>query len=86
MYLSLAEFTSNLSVESELNESSLLQNFRRVISKGPCRRRVLEHKHLNTFVSICVQTYQHAPFIRQCLDGILMQEVDFEFEILLGRR
>lgn len=35
-------------------------------------------------VSVIVVTYQHINFIRQCLDGILMQEVDFEYEILLG--
>lgn len=35
-------------------------------------------------VSICVQTYQHVDYIKQCLDGILMQQTDFEFEILIG--
>jgi len=35
-------------------------------------------------VSVCITTYQHAPFIRQCLDGVLMQETAFPFEILLG--
>lgn len=35
-------------------------------------------------VSVCVQTYEHAPFIRACLEGILMQKVDFKYEILLG--
>ncbi len=35
-------------------------------------------------VSVCVQTYQHANYIRECLDGILMQKTDFPFEILLG--
>lgn len=38
----------------------------------------------NPMVSVCVQTYQHAPYIRECLDSILMQETDFPFEILLG--
>lgn len=35
-------------------------------------------------VSVFVQTYQHAFFIKECLDSILMQEVSFPFEILLG--
>ena len=35
-------------------------------------------------VSVQVLTYQHANFIRDCLDGILMQETDFPVEILIG--
>lgn len=38
----------------------------------------------DVLVSVCVQTYQHAPFIRECLDGILMQKTDFGVEVLLG--
>lgn len=34
-------------------------------------------------VSICCITYNHAPYIRQCLDGFLMQQCDFEYEILI---
>src|SRR5690606_15609661 len=34
-------------------------------------------------VSICCITYNHEPFIRQCLDGFLMQQGDFEYEILI---
>lgn len=35
-------------------------------------------------VSISVTSYQHAPFLAACLDGILMQECDFTYEVLLG--
>lgn len=34
-------------------------------------------------VSISCITYQHAPYIRQCLDGFLMQKTDFAFEVLI---
>ncbi len=37
----------------------------------------------NPLVSISCITYNHAPFIRQCLDGFLMQQCDFEYEILI---
>lgn len=38
----------------------------------------------NPIVSVCTQTYQHVPYIRNTLDSILMQKTDFPFEILLG--
>lgn len=34
-------------------------------------------------VSISCITYNHAPYIRQCLDGFLMQKTTFSFEILI---
>jgi hypothetical protein len=34
-------------------------------------------------VSISVITYNHEKYIRQCLDGILMQNVDFPYEVLV---
>ena len=48
---------------------------------------VIEYENVtskNPLVSICVQTYQHSKYISECLDGILMQETNFDFEILLG--
>ena len=35
-------------------------------------------------VSVCIQTYQHAPYIRECLDSVIAQETEFPFEIILG--
>ncbi|MBY0535098.1 MAG: glycosyltransferase [Chitinophagaceae bacterium] len=35
-------------------------------------------------VSVCVITYNHEPFIRNCLDGILQQKVNFPIEIIIG--
>lgn len=34
-------------------------------------------------VSIVTLVYNHAPFLRQCLDGFLMQQCNFEFEVLV---
>jgi len=34
--------------------------------------------------SVCIQTYQHASFIKECLESVLMQQTDFSFEILIG--
>ncbi|UII31661.1 glycosyltransferase [Fulvivirga ulvae] len=41
-------------------------------------------KTTEPLVSVCVQTYQHEPFIRQCLDSILQQKTNFTFEVLIG--
>lgn len=34
-------------------------------------------------VSISCLTFNHAPYIRQCLDGFLMQKTNFKFEVLI---
>lgn len=39
---------------------------------------------VSCFVSVVVITYNHEKYIRQCLDSILMQNVDFAFEIIIG--
>jgi glycosyltransferase involved in cell wall biosynthesis len=35
-------------------------------------------------VSVCITTYNHEPYITQALDSVLVQETDFDFEIVLG--
>jgi glycosyltransferase involved in cell wall biosynthesis len=37
----------------------------------------------NPVVSISCITYNHAPYIRQCIDGFLMQKTDFSIEVLI---
>lgn len=34
-------------------------------------------------VSICCMAYNHASYIRQCLDGFMMQKTNFLFEVLI---
>lgn len=34
-------------------------------------------------VSIACITYNHAPYIRQCLEGFMIQDCDFDFEVLI---
>jgi len=34
-------------------------------------------------VSVCCLTYNHEKYIRQCLDGFVMQQTDFAYEILI---
>ncbi|WP_202928078.1 glycosyltransferase [Cyclobacterium salsum] len=43
----------------------------------------LLHRYDMTIVSIFCITYNHSKYIKQCLDGFLMQQCDFEYEILI---
>jgi RimJ/RimL family protein N-acetyltransferase/glycosyltransferase involved in cell wall biosynthesis len=38
----------------------------------------------DTLLSVMVLTYNHEPFIKQALEGILMQNTNFDFEIVIG--
>ena len=40
-------------------------------------------EQISPLVSVCCTTYNHAPFIRQCLDGFVMQKTSFSFEVLI---
>jgi glycosyltransferase involved in cell wall biosynthesis len=41
-------------------------------------------QNVKPVVSVCVQTYNHGVYIKECLDGIIRQKTDFPIEILLG--
>lgn len=34
-------------------------------------------------VSVRCATYNHAPYIRQCLDGFVKQKTNFRFEVIV---
>lgn len=36
------------------------------------------------FISICTVTYNQEQFIAQCIESVLMQETDFEWELIIG--
>ncbi|MDH6355294.1 glycosyltransferase involved in cell wall biosynthesis [Dysgonomonas sp. PH5-45] len=38
----------------------------------------------NILLSICCLAYNHESFIRQCLDGFIMQKTNFNFEVLIN--
>lgn len=35
-------------------------------------------------VSVCIITYNHGKFIRKCIEGVLMQQTHFSFEMVIG--
>lgn len=51
------------------------------------RKKVTEYGRQvrrNPLVSVIVLTYNHAKYIKDCLNGILMQQTDYSIEILIG--
>lgn len=40
--------------------------------------------HIIPIVSVCIPTYQQHGYIRECVEGALMQQTSFPFEIVIG--
>ncbi len=38
----------------------------------------------NPVVSVHMVTYNHEPYIRKAIEGVMMQQTDFEFELIIG--
>jgi glycosyltransferase involved in cell wall biosynthesis len=45
---------------------------------------LINKNHKAPKVSIFCMVYNHEPFIRECLEGFLMQKCNFDYEIVLG--
>jgi glycosyltransferase involved in cell wall biosynthesis len=45
---------------------------------------IRETKGDNVMVSVCMITYNHEPFISQAIEGVLMQQSNFFFELVIG--
>ncbi|GAB2770295.1 glycosyltransferase family 2 protein [Salinimicrobium soli] len=59
------------------------QEFKRVFEK----KKVIEFPNKTPefpLLSVCIPTFNQVEFITDCLNGVLKQETDFPFEILLG--
>lgn len=41
-------------------------------------------KKIKPVVSVCVLTYNHEKFIKECIDSILKQKTNFFYEVIIG--
>jgi glycosyltransferase involved in cell wall biosynthesis len=42
------------------------------------------HQEKKPKVSVCIITFNHVKYIRQCLQSVIDQETDFDFEVIIG--
>ena len=35
-------------------------------------------------VSVCMMAYNHAPYVAEAIESVLMQETDFDYELIIG--
>ena len=66
----------SISIDEELERRFLLQE--------EYLRDCKPVNKIDPLVSVTVITYQQASYIKDCLDGILMQKTDFPYEIIIG--
>ncbi|WP_017413628.1 glycosyltransferase family 2 protein [Clostridium tunisiense] len=60
-------------------------NLQQIIAEGFYKQGCeAMYNHMEPMVSVVLITYNHGKYIKQCLDSILMQKVNFPFEIVIG--
>lgn len=69
---------------SALKEQMTLETAINTFLKKPVKEYSNNCDSINPVVSVCVYTYNHERFIKECLDSLLKQKTDFDFEIYIG--
>jgi glycosyltransferase involved in cell wall biosynthesis len=47
-------------------------------------RGKMVNKEINMLVTVCVVSYNHEKYIRQCIESIINQKTNFDFEVLIS--
>ena len=57
---------------------------KRVNDSYELENSVLKGSLTKPLVTVRTSTYQHGPYIKQCIEGVLMQKTNFAFEFIIG--